>query len=145
MIATGDKYLNRTCAECQTFNWSDDGIEGIGNNSRKRYRSLQAVLDAGARPSKRIPLTILPCFECPKVPDNAPAKHVRYAKEITDQSWETIAHFDECDAVNQFPDDRIVRHNAAIIRRIRADAQRAEHGKGMAYLFSILTLGAGGK
>ena len=148
LIAEGSKYLHRTCAECQTFQWSDEGLEGINFSAgtRKKYRSVQACLDAGAKPTRRVPLTLTPCYECPKVPDNAPVKSVYFATEISDLTWQVIAHFEECDAVNQFPeDDPIVRKNAATIRRIREQAKHAEHGKGMAYIFSLLTMGAAGR
>jgi len=146
MIAEGSKYLNRTCAECISFMWNDEGVQGINFNagSRKSYRSVQACIDAGAKPTKRIPLTLTPCHECPKVRENAP-KSVYFATEILDVVWEIMAHFDECDAVNHFPDDPLVRKHAAIIRRVREEAKRKQHTEGMAYLFSILTMGAGGR
>lgn len=144
MIAEGSKYLGRTCADCLSYQWGDDGVEGITKTSRKKYRSVIACLDAGAKPRKRVPLTMTPCFECPKVREYKP-KSYYYADEITETTWQTIQHFDECDAVGQFPDCPIVRRNAALIRRVREDCKRGEHNKGMAYLFSILTMGAGMK
>jgi hypothetical protein len=143
MIAEGSKFLGRTCADCLTFQWSDDGIEGIGKNSRKKYRSLQACHDAGAKPTKRVKGTMPPCFECPKVREGAPVKSYYFADEISDQTWQTIQHFDECDAVHHFPDDSIVKKNASLIRRVRDDVKRAEHKKSVIDLLSILSVGRG--
>lgn len=144
MIAEGSKFLNRSCADCLTFMWSADGLEGIGKNSRKKYRSAQACLDAGAKPRARVKGTIPPCFECPKVPENAPISSYYYASEISETTWLTIEHFDECEAVGHFPqDDPIVRRNAAIIRRIREDVKRAEQGKAMGYILGVLNISQG--
>jgi hypothetical protein len=147
MMAEGSKYLHRTCRECISFQWSDAGVEGIIRKppSRKTYRSLQVLRDVGATPTPRIMMGKLPCHECPKIPENAPAKFVYFATEVTDQSLETIQHFEECAAVQSFPDDPLVRRNAAIIRRVREECNRAERTKGVAYLMTVLAAGGGGR
>ena len=69
-----------------------------------------------------------PCWECPKIPPGAPKCIRRYAQEPTDRTRAVLAHYLECRAVGQWPDDPIVRRNAAIIRGImdQVEANRIE-------------------
>lgn len=47
------------------------------------------------------------------------------AVELSDKNWRAYLHWSECDAVREFPDDATVRRNAAVIARIKADADAA--------------------
>lgn len=47
-------------------------------------------------------------------------------KELTARNWQAYKHYKECEAVGQFPDDAIVRRNAAIIKSIEDTARRRE-------------------
>lgn len=39
-------------------------------------------------------------------------------KSLSDKNWKAYQHYQECRAVGSFPDDAIVRRNAAIISRV---------------------------
>ena len=144
MIETGSKFLGRTCADCIAFMWSDEGVEGTSRAlGRKKFRSLQVCRTAGAVPTERVNGIIPPCWECPKVREGAPRPSYYYADEVSDQSWKAIEHFEECDAVQQFPDDPIVRRNAAIIRRTKANCGKLSHNKNLAHMLAMLTMGKG--
>lgn len=131
MIEEGSPFLFRTCAECLKYNWSDDGVFGA---DRKKHRSVEACVQAtGKEPWRRPVGTIPPCFKCPKVPKDAPRKSHHYAVEITDATWDTIRHYDECEATHSFPVnpvtgdvDAIVKRNAGIIKQARESARRGE-------------------
>lgn len=117
MICAGSEFLGRTCADCASFMYEDNGKKKLMRGTDKPWPRPLGV--------------VTPCHKCPKVPDDAPKdrhghKHRRYAVEITDKTWATIQHYDECEAVGQFPDDAIVRRNAAIIKRVRDQYRRLE-------------------
>lgn len=140
MIETGSKFLGRTCADCIAFMWGEGGVEGTSRSiGRKKFKSLQACRNAGAVPTTRINGMALPCHECPKVREGAPRPSYYYADEVTDQSWLAIQHFDECDAVQQFPNDPIVKKNAAVIRRVKAECARSSQSSNLAHVLAILT------
>lgn len=67
------------------------------------------------RPLKTVP----PCSFCPKQPptvserDRTPLT----AEDLSEKNWQAYQHYQECKAVGEFPDDDIVRRNAAIIAR----------------------------
>jgi hypothetical protein len=67
-----------------------------------------------------------PCHKCPKLPADAPVKTAAYAEEITDRTRQTIQHYYECRAVGHWPDDPIVRRNAALIREVQDRADRSD-------------------
>lgn len=67
-----------------------------------------------------------PCDRCPKVPDDAPAKHWDYAVELSQRNERVYRHYLECKAVGSFPDDPIVRRHAGIIRRVEDAAANRE-------------------
>lgn len=58
-----------------------------------------------------------PCWMCPKIPPGLPTERVN-AEELTPRTWAVWQHYLECKATGHFPDDAIVRRNAAILRRI---------------------------
>lgn len=79
---------------------------------------------------------VTPCATCPKIPDRVVGpdgneiakvpgnyKLLRpHAIEMTDQMRQAWAYDRECQAVGQFPDDPIVRRNAAAIRQAEREA-----------------------
>jgi len=76
-----------------------------------------------------------PCHACPKVPTEAPERHWRHALDLSDRNLRVLAHYRECQAVGQWPDDRLVRRHAAIIRQI--EDRHREHG-GLAAKLDLL-------
>lgn len=59
-----------------------------------------------------------PCHECPKIPAGEP-KERRHAIELSDRNKAAWQHWRECRAVGVFPDDPIVRRNAAILQSVQ--------------------------
>lgn len=64
-----------------------------------------------------------PCFfgddKCPKV---KPFSGI----ELTEAHWKTYTHYLECKATGQFPDDAIVKRNAAAIARAEQRFERKQ-------------------
>lgn len=73
-------------------------------------------------PVKRIKGQPTPCRTCPKIPAGEP-KCPAFAVELTTRTIEAILHYRECKAVGQFPNDQIVRQNAAVIAQIDEDVK----------------------
>lgn len=65
-----------------------------------------------------------PCHQCPKIPADAQERTSRFAQDPTERSWRAYGHYLECAAVMHFPDDALVRRNAAVIRRIEKAKDR---------------------
>lgn len=63
---------------------------------------------------------------CPKQPPDVPEPERSWATavELTEQNWRAWAHYRECVAVGSFPDDPIVRRNAAVIRAAEDAAEQ---------------------
>jgi hypothetical protein len=78
-------------------------------------------MEHSGKPVRRPVGTLAPCRlranGCPKgTPETSRA--------LTDANWQAYQHYCECRAVGQFPDDAIVRRNAAIIREASDSAER---------------------
>ncbi len=91
-----------SCTDCVKY-MQKDGIL-----TRRPPRIGQLVL--------RVPGTVTPCVKCPKIPDDSPAKTREWAQEMSERNRMAFVHYRECAAVGVWPDDPIVRRNAAIIR-----------------------------
>lgn len=63
-----------------------------------------------------------PCRKPAKCPKGTPED----SKELNAKNRQAYAHYLECRAVGVFPDDAIVRQNAAIIRRVQDAFDRKE-------------------
>jgi hypothetical protein len=61
--------------------------------------------------------TVTPCWKCPKIPVGSLPKPEN-AVELSAHNREAWHHYLECRAVGVFPDDPIVRRNAAAIREV---------------------------
>lgn len=81
-----------------------------------------------------------PCYSCPKIPEHGDGARPGLAVELTDRNWEAYSHYLECKAVGSFPDDPIVRRNAAIIRSVE-DGHRPDLGAKLDFLLGILLKG----
>jgi hypothetical protein len=149
MRETGSKFNGRTCAECLKWGWDSDGVMG---RDRKKYDSVEQCRKVtGKDPWERAKGVQPPCYECPKIPDDAPEKSYYYAIEITLQTYLTIQYNDECEAVGDYPKDPrtgqvdpIVRKNAAIIKNIRRAVRQNDQIKAMASMFSVSGMSASG-
>lgn len=80
-----------------------------------------------------------PCKSCPKIPKGDPALPM-YAQELSEKNWQAYQHWQECRAVGHFPNDPIVRRNAAIIQRVYDEYSREAIRKPINDLISILPL-----
>ena len=97
---------NRSCEHCQIFHYNEETgepYEGRGGGFAKRHK--------GCPPPCRTDVG------CPKgTPEDS--------KELSKRNRQVIHFYRECSAVNSFPDDAIVRQNAAIIESIKEAEQR---------------------
>lgn len=57
---------------------------------------------------------------------------------MTEQNWQAYEHYRECRAVGQFPDDPIVRRNAATIRQIEDAYDRQQISEPIETLVQLL-------
>ena len=107
-----------TCADCQT--WT--------------YRSTWERVTRGGLPVRRDPGERTPCFKCPKGKEDG-VPHPE--KDLSETSWQVYQHYLECRAVGRFPDDHLVRRDAAIIRAAEDHAERTRES-GLAGLLTAL-------
>lgn len=105
------------------------------DTAEKMSRELY-MLESG-QPMKRPIGSLPPCYHCPKIPGDAPAKTPEHAIEPTEKSLTALWHYKKCRAVRRFPEDEIVERNAGIIDQVR---QFAEEAKGLeaAHLMAVL-------
>lgn len=89
-----------SCKQCQTFIHDDDG-------QIKRNKFTHKPILRGTVPT--------PCRVCPKIPENAPDKHWKYAADVDETIAAVWRFYRECNAVKDFPDDPLVRWCAAEI------------------------------
>lgn len=100
----------RDCGDCQKYVYDHDaGQVRLTPSGEKMLRSV-----SGGRE---------PCYygpdRCAKVSPTA-------GRELNNKNWRAYTHYLECRAVGQFPDDEIVRQNAATIRAIEDSAARSK-------------------
>jgi hypothetical protein len=79
-----------------------------------------------------------PCYKCPKIPPDAPAKERRYAVELSEKNERVYQHYLECAAVSRFPDDPLVRRHAALIGSVLDDVERSERRQERQTLLALL-------
>lgn len=101
---------NRDCGLCQKYFFNED--TGTVNVGRDGKPELRADYGEGNCPP--------PCRTengCPKGTPEEP-------KSLNEHNQECYRHYCECRAVGQFPDDPVVRRNAAVIREIQDEYER---------------------
>lgn len=112
----------RSCEHCQAWMYDHD--------------SGEVVTDRNGKPQPRPKETKPPCgypgrwkdddhpqgSRCPKVSPESNS-------DLTPENQMAYQHYLECRAVNQFPDDAIVRRNAATIRQIEELVERIDRDK----------------
>lgn len=96
----------RDCGDCQKHVYDEQ------TGKRREYRGLPVLRPKGV---------LTPCRYSTGCPKGTPENQ----KSLSEKNWKAYRHYQECKAVGQFPDDPIVRANAAIIRQVE-DAVRDE-------------------
>lgn len=96
----------RDCTDCEAFVYDE-------KTGKK--------LERQGKPVPRPRGTKAPC----RLRENGCAKGTpENSRTLTEANWQAYQHYSECRAVGQFPDDPIVRRNAAIIREAADSAER---------------------
>lgn len=110
LIRLHPEVAYRECSDCKKYLYEEDG-------TMTRRVGL---------PVRRPPSAPMPCGGCPKQPRDVPPalRTPETASEMSDKNREAYAHYLECRAVGSFPDDPIVRANAAAIRAVEDMADR---------------------
>lgn len=104
--------FRRTCQECMTYLYDDDG------NIRMRG-TMKCRRPQGAA-------FMTPCQSCPKIPKSEQVKHWSNAVELSRKNFEAFLHWKGCKAVGRFPDDPIVERNAVVIQDVVNDWERSK-------------------
>jgi hypothetical protein len=105
----------RSCGDCRRFQYLDE--PGKFAAAPMRRQGLPVLRPKG---------TLTPCSWCDKQPADVPP-HERTpdtAVELSPKNWRAYQHYLECKAVGQFPDDPIVRRNAALFAQAEKVADR---------------------
>jgi len=105
----------RSCLDCRTYQYADTPD-----------KFAAAPITRQGLPVLRPKGTPTPCSWCAKQPADVPA-HERTpdtAVELSPANWRAYQHYLECRAVGQFPDDPIVRRNAALFAQAEKLADR---------------------
>ncbi len=95
---------SRSCSDCQKYLYYDRGSDDFG--ARVERGGLPVLRPKGAK---------TPCGWCPKIPPREEPKPEN-AVELSDKNLLALIHYRESRAVGDFPNDAIVRRNAALIR-----------------------------
>lgn len=82
------------------------------------------------------------CAPCRFRDNGCPKGTPEMSKGLSDRNWKAWQHYRECRAVGQFPDDAIVRRNAAIIRAATEAAEETLRRRDLGPLAALL---AGGR
>jgi hypothetical protein len=77
------------------------------------------------------------------VPRGARGPRPAEAVELSDRNWLAWQHYRECRAIGRFPDDPIVRRNAAIIRDVEDEFARGEYAGKIDLLLAMILKGSG--
>lgn len=129
--------FDRSCDDCRKFIYDE-----AGEKRTNRRTGLPLVNATGSTP----------CAECPKIParvvdddgkviPNTPANANKlrpHAVELTPRLIQAWLHYRECRAVGSFPDDPIVRANAAEFRRAEDEAAESRQAERDARLVEMI-------
>lgn len=110
------KWAMRSCDDCQRYRHHEDQSDELFGKPmcRPLNSDNKITRDRGEFP---------PCKVCPKIaPGDAPIP--QNAQELSEKNWKAYQHWQECKAVGSFPDDAIVRKNAAIIQKVHDEYDR---------------------
>lgn len=101
----------RSCGDCVRWLHNDSGTK------------FGKVTTRGGKPVERPRGTKPPCRICPKIPEGADPTPEN-AVELKGADRQAYIHYRECRAVNAFPDDPLVRRDAAVFRAVEDAAER---------------------
>lgn len=113
----------RDCQICLEYEFEDNG---------------QMTLGRDRNPLPRLPMFPAPCRVkdgkgCPKgTPENP--------KSLSPENQLCFEHYKECQAVGQFPDDPVVRRNAAAIREVEEIIARGREFEFQSSLIQFVAL-----
>jgi hypothetical protein len=96
------KIANLSCEDCATWMY-DENKDQVYRNDGK----------GGKIPQKRIHPP--PCHDCPKTEGQKQRIRANACQGLSEKNQQALQHYLECKATGNFPDDPIVRRNAAII------------------------------
>lgn len=115
MLLMHPEVAARSCDDCRRYVYKPDG-----EILRRPARVGLPVLRPAGSPT--------PCHTCPKIPADSPVRDPSQAVELNAKNRQAYWHYQQCAAVGHFPDDPIVKRNAAIIAGVlkRLDALRLD-------------------
>jgi hypothetical protein len=125
------QIARRPCEACKLYVY-DDKCDGETWTFAPGPTTFQRT---GNKPVSRGPKEKPPCDHDPKA---CPKGHHTNPIELSEQNQQALDHYHECRAVSQFPDDSIVRQNAAIIRGLEDDRDRLDAMRQAMLLESLL-------
>jgi hypothetical protein len=105
----------RSCSDCVRYWYFDKGPGQFGDRVMRGGKPLPRPATSPAR-----------CDWCPKIaPGDAPKPE--NAQELSQKNLQSYVHYLECKAVGDFPDDPLVKRNAALIRKIEDDSAEVKN------------------
>jgi hypothetical protein len=130
LILNHPRVAYRDCDHCQKYLYDEDtGLVELGRDGQPEMR-----YDA-CPPRCRLPVDERGRSLCPKgTPENP-----RSLLPIMEQCYQ---HYRECRAVGSFPDDPLVRRNAAAIRDVEEVAEQNRQSEFQSVLASLAIRGA---
>ena len=114
------EVATRDCSHCQIYLYDEKTGE---------------VKERRGKPIKRPPGTA-PCRTNTGCPKGTPENNTT----LTGKNLLALLHYEECKAVGQFPDDPIVRRNAAILRRIDEEVVQRERQQQNELMVQLMTV-----
>jgi hypothetical protein len=119
------KVASRSCSDCQKWQYNEE-------------TGLVDILPGTDRPRPRPNPDLVPC----RTPVGCPKGSPEAGIELTDQNFAAYEFHKECSAVNQWPEDAIVRRNASIIEGALASIERLRQDRLSNRLEAILNMSA---
>ena len=119
LAITHPEILGRSCEVCEKTVFDDQPDRLTARPVIDRATSLPLVRPAGSP---------LPCRICPRTAQ-AEDRIRANAISMSEKNWQAWQHYKECKAVGEFPNDPIVRRNAAIIREVEDHCERRDRSQ----------------
>jgi len=121
------QVATRSCEDCQRYVYDEKTGE------------RQEWPKGSGNPLPRPKGTLPPCGYGPtKCPKGNPTA----GRELSESNAMAYRHYLECRAVGQFPDDAVVRQNAAIIRSVEDELARLREHAHREMILAVMGVGA---